>query len=330
VGERRECETATVLMDGRVLVIGGIQRPDSRYALTADLYDPAAGTFGSAGPTESPVAEYCGHVATLLNDGGVLITHDDGTAQLYSPAVGAFTRTGSLKTPRGGSTATVLRDGRVLIAGGFARALSNGGWEYAPLASAELYDPATGTFSPARSMAAVRDTPAAALLESGRVLVAGGPSAEVYNPATGRFTQTGSMNASRLCAVATPLPDGRVLVAGGYAPFYAGGPSVAQHLTSAEIYDPAAGKFTRTGSASGPPADLVALRDGRILALVGGEDGLAVEIYDSSAGVFTAVGMLPSSAELVDSRTCSGKQSFAVLHDGRVLFPGDPSVLYWP
>jgi len=215
----REFDTATLLEDGRVLILGGIGK--GGYLASAELYDPATGRFSSAGNTLRPLGE--GSTATLLLDGLVLIAGGDGSspnatptaaAELYDPASGKFSSTGSMTTPRAFHTATLLTDGRVLLAGG-----ENGsGFN----SSAELYDPASGTFGATGSLSGARQNHVAALLHDGRVLVAGGDlgtgnrlvSAELYDPATGRFSPTGAMTAERVGLTATLLLDGRVLVVG--------------------------------------------------------------------------------------------------------------------
>jgi serine/threonine protein kinase len=226
-----------------------------------------------------------------------------------APATGTFSLTGSMATARTGHTATLLSDGRVLIAGGV-------GSEY--LASAELYDPASGTFSPTGSMAVTCYDHTATLLRDGRVLIAGGDddsgrfaSAELYDPAAGTFTPTGSMATAREGHKATLLPDGRVLIAGGVG-------SDGSALASAELYDPDTGTFSATGSMAtareGHTATL--LPDGRVLIAGGGGASGALasaELYDPATGTFTPTGSMA---------THRAQFTATLLSDGRVLIAG--------
>ena len=150
-----------------------------------------------------------------------------------------FEDTGNLVTARFFHTATLLPNGKVLVAGG----LHDG----STLASAELYDPASGTWTATGSLATARDHHTATLLPNGKVLVAGGfdgsvalASAELYDPASGTWTATGSLATARYGHTATLLPNGKVLVAGGLTD--------SGSLASAELYDPASGTWTATGS----------------------------------------------------------------------------------
>ena len=268
---------AVKLLTGRVLVIDGGE------TLGAQIYDPASGKFSSAGRTS--VDRDTG-AATLLHNGKVLVVggilDPQGTgpggvsrsAQIYDPASGKFTSTGQMKTGRACFTATTLQDGRVLIAGG-----DDGGCSGADhwFASAEIYDPASGKFTPTGSMTTPRSNATATLLASGKVLIAGGygggqtdlSSAELYDPGSGKFTPTGSMSTARTLDTATLLRDGGVLVAGD---------------GTAELFDPATGRFTPTGHMLASTYNQAAVRldDGRVL-LVGGlgtaDSGSSAELY---------------------------------------------------
>jgi hypothetical protein len=215
--------TATLLSNGKVLIAGG--SPSG----SAELFDPASGTFAATGNMNTP---RLGHTATLLSNGKVLIaggTGDSGplaSAELFDPASGTFTATSPMATARTGHTATLLdttSQGRVLIAGGsdVTSAISTVG----PLNTAELFDPASGTFLPPSNMIAPRASHSAALLLDGMVLINGGSdlnnfglpgfTAELFDPASGAFTTTASMATPRMFHTATLLSDGRVLVVGG-------------------------------------------------------------------------------------------------------------------
>jgi len=258
----------------------------------------------------------------LLKDGRVLVV--GGTtpglesltsAEVYDPALQTWSATGSTKEPFWAPTATRLDDGRVLVAG------NRGG-------HAEVYDPVAGTFVATGAMAGERASHTATLLDDGTVLVVGGftvsgsdlkelylASAEKYDPTAGTFTPTGSLNIARENAQAVRLEDGRVLIAGGDQG-WAGGDAV--FLSSAEIYDPATGAFTRTGSMYRPRTTFTAtlLGDGRVLVAGGasGADGandMSAEIYDPATGEFTSTGDMGSVR--------SYQPAAVLLADGRVL-----------
>jgi hypothetical protein len=226
--------TATLLANGKVLLAGGAnQDPTGMGQASAELYDPSTSAFT---PTGSMAAGRFLHTATLLQNGKVLIvggaltsTSDPlASAELYDPATGVFTTTGSMATAREQHTATLLADGKVLIAGGTT---ATGTGDLQPTATAEVYDPSTGSFSAAGAMAAARSLHTATLLPSGNVLVAGGgdenSTAELYDPATNSFSITGGMEIGRSGHTATLLPNGSVLVAGG---------GIYLGLPSAELY----------------------------------------------------------------------------------------------
>jgi len=206
---------------------------------------------------------------------------------------GTFTPTGSMAASRYLHTATLLADGRVLIAGGNAAG------------TAELYDPATGAFASTGNMTTPRTAHTATLLPNGKVLITGGygplASAELYDPATGMFSATGTMNSPRAVHTATLLADGRVLIAAGSA------------TTSAELYDPSTGTFTPTGSLLAPPYGLTTaalLPDGRVLITEGSE--VEAELYDPGTGTFSRT----------SPRTPWVQGSAALLMNGKVLLAG--------
>ena len=297
----RGYDTATRLVDGRVLIAGGNPQQwqfNGPFLASAELFDPKTGTFS---PTGALATARNLQTATLLADGRVLIAggndrqaHALVSAELYDPKTGTFSPTGSLVAARGFHTATLLADGRVLITGGAAN-----GWNGNFMASAELHDPETGTFTATGSMADPRGNHTAILLADGRVLITGGTgdgttshaSAELYDPKTGTFTATGSM-AARTFHDATKLGDGRVLVTGGDpAGWLYDGP----FLASADIYDPKTGTFTETGSMASRRTYHTAtlLADGRVLVTAGyGDTGplASAEIYDPKTGTFAPTG----------------------------------------
>jgi hypothetical protein len=287
----RDLHTATLLADGRVLITGG--RGSSISVASAELYDPKTGTFTATGSMTTPRE---GHTATLLSDGRVLVAGGDyfgpvdgprgvrASAELYDPKTGTFGPTGSMATARANQTATLLSDGRVLMAGGYSVVAESGSDAMKSLASAELYDPKTGAFSPTGSMATARaGGHTATLLSDGRVLVAGGwdnssddsiDSAELYDPSTGAFRSTGSMAVGRQRHTATLLSDGRVLIAGGEGPVAESGGNYGS-FASAELFDPKTGTFNSTGTMTIARAfhSATKLSDGRVL-IAGAADNL--------------------------------------------------------
>ena len=214
--------TATALGDGSVLVAGG-ESP------TIERYDQASEQWTAAG--DMPTARR-GHTATRLADGRVLIAGGivccspqlvSATAEIYDPASGGFQPTGSLATARGFHTATLLADGRVLVAGGLI-----GGQAFA--ASAEIYDPSTGQFSPAGTMQVSRIGHSAIRLTDGRVLVLGGMQAseptDIFDPAADRWLPGAMLEPAFGASTVTLLRNGKVLVFGGEDAFGAPVPTV--------------------------------------------------------------------------------------------------------
>ena len=299
--ERAE-HTATLLADGRVLITGGNITTGDRLA-TAEIYDPVTGTFTPTGTMTTPRFS---HTATLLahgpaaTNGKVLITgggNDSGdlaTAEIYDPVTGTFTATGPTKEMRFEHTATLLANGKVLLAGG-----TDGN-------VAELFDPATGTFASTTGELIVggRWGCTATLLKDGTVLIAGGRdaedvfdggplnNAELFNPATGTFTVTGGMVELRYGHTAALLNNGKVLLAGG---------TNGNSLQSAELFDPTTGTFSPTGLMGSARANHTAtlLDDGTVLLAAGLDSSLIrdsslsiAEVFDTATSMFTPTGPL--------------------------------------
>jgi hypothetical protein len=317
--------SATLLNNGQVLVVGGTYRGTFvQYGLTsAELYNPATGTFS---PTGSLNTGRYGHSATLLNNGKVLIaggtnsaTGRLASAELYDPTTGTFSVTGSLSCACGYS-ATLLPNGTVLFLGGFDGTNA--------VTSAELYNPIAGKFSSTGSLNVARAGPSSTLLGNGKVLVAGGvyytgtipytavahylASAELYDPSTGTFTLTGSLHTARSSQTATLLGNGNVLLAAGQNDGANGG-----YLSSAELYNPATGKFTVTGSLNTPRILHTAhlLASGKVLIVAGNHFGsiASAELYDPASGTFSNTASLNTPRQ--------GHAS-ALLTNGQVLAVG--------
>ncbi|AUX38567.1 MULTISPECIES: kelch repeat-containing protein [Sorangium] len=285
---KRVRHTATLLPSGKVLVVGG--RSPGTYLASAELYDDPD-VWLSTTPMDRPRAF---HTATLLPSGKVLVVGGsegfeappipaDRAAELYDVATETWTYTAPVKVTRAGHTATLLRNGKVLVAGGVR--------EGEPVERAELYDPEKDTWTLAGSMQIPRDEHSATLLPSGRVLIAGGgldgrPIArvELYDPEEGTFTLTGAMQFARLGHATALLPSGEVLVAGGANRDGA--------LDVAERYDPETGAWTVTSTMRsarrGPAAAL--LSSGKVLVTGGGIGAkrlYSAELYDPETDTWT-------------------------------------------
>jgi TATA-box binding protein (TBP) (component of TFIID and TFIIIB) len=322
----RSHAAATLLSSGKVLVTGG-HAPLIGYQSTAELYDPRTGTW-SAGADMGTTRSW--HTATVLRSGKVLIAGGFGagghtaSAELYDPKTGIYTATGNLLQARAQHVATLLPSGKVLVCAGEGAA--------GPLASAELFDPdasnGAGAFVATAPLATPRLGPAAARLQSGRVLVTGGEgmagaavaSAELFDPSgnagAGSFTSAGSMSVGRTRLTATLMGNGQVLVAGGKTPTTA--------HASAERFDP-----TANGGSGGflPAASMASARswpgaalmpDGKVL-VIGGRDGpsahATTELYDPTADAFTP------GPDLVVVRE---HFTATMLPSGRLLLVGGP------
>lgn len=221
-------------------------------------------------------------------------------------ATGNFVPTGTMGAERFSHTATLLENGKVLIAGGRTG-------DGTKLASAELYDPVTGAFSPTGSMGSTRYEHTATLLGNGKVLIAGGwdhsyydghATAELYDPATGTFSPTGPMVQSRGDHASTLLPDGKVYLVGGGS--------------GAELYNPATGTFTSTGGVTRYDLTATLLDNGKVL-VAGGETGIEGYVDDSTFLYDPASGTVAQSGDMYTTR--AGHQA-TLLENGHVLVSG--------
>ena len=325
---KRTGHTSTLLPNGKVLIAGGFDNdlvPASYNSDSADLYDPATGTFTAVGSMNSGRAY---HTATLLSDGRVLIAggmdagnNPTNTVEIFDPSNNSFTTLiNALNEDRYEHTATLLSDGTVLFTGGRITAGFSD--------TAEIYDPSTGLFKlttnlGGTNMKSIRIDHTATLLSDGTVLIAGGSTAynsgylktaEIYDPDTHKFNLTSAdMSSTRSYHSATLLLDGTVLISGG---------ENGSDLKIAEIFDPSDNKFYLTNSYSGG-TDMgitrskhtsTLLSDGTVL-IAGGSVSIPYSnyIYDPSTYGFTASGNM-SSARALNAAT--------LLPDGSVLITG--------
>jgi WD40 repeat protein len=253
--------TATLLPNGKVLVVGGADYSGNVFA-AAQLYDSTNGTW--TGTNAMAKARYA-HTATLLANGKVLVAggttnqYDPTSAslvqpaELFNPTNDTWATTGPLNFPRFFHTATLLANGKVLVTGG----MSSNSYPITILNSSELYDPATGSWTITGPLHEARYNHTATLLPSGKVLVTGGQvtnvflvtgSAELYDPVTGTWTATGSMPYPLANHTATWLPKGKLLVAGGDIDEGSIGGIGLVPVPFAELYDPATELWTTTTS----------------------------------------------------------------------------------
>ncbi len=236
-----------------------------------------------------------------LNQYGTIGTPTNAfTGSASVPDLVTFAPSGNMSVARSGHTATLLNNGKVLVAGGYGNGPNP--------ASAELYDPASGTWSSTGSMSVARSNHTATLLLNGKVLVtggsgSGGTSAELYDPASGTWSSTGSMSVARSNNhTATLLPNGKVLVVG---------------FTGAELYDPVSGTWNITGSmivgCGSHTATL--LPNGKVLVVGGGIKLVSIaELYDPTSGIWSTAGsMIVNKAHFTHTST---------LLNGKVLVTG--------
>jgi subtilisin family serine protease len=267
--------TLTELCDGTALIAGG-HGGDGRVLASTERYDRNRGTWVATAPMSFARA---GHTATLLPNCEVLVAGGEpadaaATAELYNPQTGVWTGTGNLAVGRHSHTASLLRSGLVLLAGGLRQERGNS----LGLASAELYDPQTGIFSPTTPLAVGRYAHVAVSLADGRVLIAGGTAkrgrsgaattTEIYDPTLSQWLASPPMTTGRSHGYTlTLLPNGDVLAAGGVVS------STAATTNRAEIFDVITGgwRSIRSMPTARVEHSATSLHDGTIL-IAGGSD----------------------------------------------------------
>jgi N-acetylneuraminic acid mutarotase len=319
----REEHTATLLSNGKVLVAGGTDGRGTVLA-SAELYDPVKDRWTSAG---SMSATRIDHTATLLPSGKVLVAGGVvmpypapslGSAELYDPSTNAWSMAAPMIESRTRHTATLLPDGRVLVAGGQRFDFHDGGLFPGRPTGAEIYDPKANRWSSTAPMGASRLAQSATQLPDGRVLVTGGlddfgvtlKTTEIYDAPQDRWVSAAPMAVARSGHLATLMANGDVLVAGGLGEE----PSrLTISLTSAEIYDPRTNLWVSVASMAEFRVAVTAtlLRNGMVL--VAGASGQSrPELYDPSQNRWFHAG--PSMDRYQHTAT--------QLRDGKVLIVG--------
>lgn len=330
MGTRREAHTATLLRSGRVLVTGGIDSyPNQIRTKSAELYDPQTNAWTTIATTMAVTRQL--HAAVLLPSGKVLITGGhtqmpvgfggSATADLYDPETQTIQPTVSMGTGRFAHTATVLRSGEVVVAGGWGPAgLPAGG-----VTSVERYDPITESWTDLPALSTRRTEHSATLLADGRLLMMGGspdpgpvePVGEVYDPATNAWTSTGSTVVPRYRHGAALLPSNHVVIAGGDE-WYPAIPDVALRFDPVSLVWAPLGAPLITHHQYGT---LTMLPSGKLL-LAGG--------FDPSAGTGGTTNATCEVLSVTDGRWTYGGSftvmqqgsSTQVLPSGRVLLAG--------
>jgi N-acetylneuraminic acid mutarotase len=313
--------TATLLRNGTVLIAGGLEFTNTALA-SAEVYNPATDKWSPAG---SMAKARLYHTATLLPSGKVLVTggwdapgpaNSLASAELYDPATNAWSPAAPMVGSRTFHTATLLADGRVLVAGGESFRLREGGVYLNQLPSAEIYDPQSNHWSTTASMGFSRLGQTVTPLADGRVLVAGGQgdagmlkSTEIYNATEDRWISAAPMGVARAGHVATLLRNGDVFVAGGIGE---GANFLPITLSSGEIYDPRTNLWVTVASMADIDGVNTAtlLRNGMVLVVGYGQS--QPELYDPARNAWSRTG--PSMGGHRDTST--------LLPDGRVVLVG--------
>lgn len=258
LGTARAAHVAFTLPNGKIIVAGGynpyVGTSFDPAFKSSEIYDPNTKAFSPGPDMNFPRRN---HVATALKDGRILITGGiqligrgfgaSPNTEVFNPATNLFDAGERMTDGRWLHTATLLKDGKVLIAGGRNNNCTENCLIYA-LNSAEIYDPATGHYTATGPMHIARYNHTATALADGRVLILGGETtddlgtgndqvgtAEIYDPATGQFTTWTSLLLPRSSHQAVELLNGKILVMGGLR-------ASAVGTDQTEIFDPETGE----------------------------------------------------------------------------------------
>jgi N-acetylneuraminic acid mutarotase len=334
----RSRHAATLLPSGKILVTGGLglNASSAPEALASSLYiDPNLNNGQGGWSTTAATSKRFDHTATLLPSGEVLIAGGKDQAVLitsvtFDPDAGQWLAPPTMLSERSRHSATLMPSGAVLIAGGVKSSSET-------LNTADLYIPETGLWRSTTPMPSARESHAAVLLPSGKVLVVGGrvgneplSTAIIYDPAhNGSWSPTAPLHIARFNHTATVLASGKVLVVGGQRPIVPGGG--IEILSTAELYDPATGLWTRMENS---PARFLhtatLLRDGRVFIVGGQEPGGNGSSATTTATLYDPTGQGSWNAALPMS-TSRYEHTATLLPSGQVLIvgghrtPGNPN-----
>ncbi len=320
----RSQHTATLLSNGKVLVVGG-EMDGGTTLQSSEVYDPVANTWTTVATLNVGRKR---HTATLLSNGTVHVAgglSDAGTvssAEIYDPVANTWTTTSAMSTPRQSFTATVLPNGKILVAGGCKQTTGAANAAVTGLNTSEIFDPSSNGWTPASNMSKARFFHTAILLTNNKVLVASGASAQTQTTATtvtsaelfdyiqNVWTTGGTLTAGRSQAVLAPISNNRVLVAGGL--------SAAARLSSAELYDSQQLTWSATGSLNVARTlhTATTLSNGQVF-VAGGFDGNnamnSSELYDPVTALWSSAGTLIGARQY---------HTATLLQNGKVLLVG--------
>ena len=327
--QSRVSHSATLLQDGRVLVVGGMDEGFNPLR-TAEVFEPKTNRWSLAGEMTEARTE---HSATLLKDGRVMVTGGMneklkliGSTEIYDPKTGKWSEHEMMRTVRRGHFTLPLPDGRVAVVGGVGQTLGGLGilaniTAVGALLSTEIYDPATDTWARGEDMIEGHSGGHAVVLKDGRVLIAGGhnqgeglASSEIFDPNSNEWMRTSSMVRKTFANTATVLLDGSVLFTGGFGMSRSKGGITP----GSEVFDPKTNEWRKA-------PDTLHGRMGHTNTLL--PDGRVITIGGSTASgpVNSGEYMEPETwlwSEITPMSVERSQHTATLLNDGRILVAG--------